>query len=298
MKFDTILVRYGEIGLKSQQTRRVFERRFLGNIKKLLNKHFVDFSDITTEWGRVYIKTDDESTLPLLKTVFGTVTFSPAASCTADMDEISKLSIKVSKKRITKKDTFAIRASRQGAHAFKSKDIKKRIGADIQKETGAGVNLSEPTREVFVEVRNKKAYVFTEKQAGPGGLPQGVEGKVIGIFEKGEPYEAAAYLMAKRGCDIEAVCNKELDLKKLRYWLGDFKVHIVDGKKNIYAEAEKIAKERDARTIFTADTLTSENLSNLKQFKNIKNKLWIPVFRPLIGLDETSIGKLEREINE
>lgn len=298
MKFDTILVRYGEIGLKSQQTRRVFERRFRDNIRKLLNKHFIDFSNITAEWGRVYIKTDDKSALPLLKTIFGTVTFSPATSCTADMDEISKLSIKIAKKRIQKSDTFAVRASRQGAHAFKSKDIKMRIGADIQKETGAGVNLSEPTREVFVEVRNKKAYVFTEKQAGPGGLPQGIEGKAIGIFKEGEPYEAAAYLMAKRGCDIEAVCNKELDLGKLRYWLGDFKVHTIDGKNDIYVEAEKIAKECDARVIFTADILTSENLSNLEQFKNIKKKLLIPVFRPLIGLDDKSIVKLGREVNE
>jgi len=290
MKFNTILVRYGEIGLKSQQTRRVFERRFRDNIRKLLNKHSVDFSDITAEWGRVYIKTGDKSALPLLKTIFGIVTFSSATSCTADMDAISKLSIKIARKGIQKNDTFAVRASRQGAHAFKSKDIKMRIGADIQRETGAGVNLSEPTSEVFVEVRNKKAYVFTEKQEGPGGIPQGIEGKVIGIFEEGEPYEVAAYLMAKRGCDIEAVCTKELDLEKLRYWLGDFKVHIVDEKKNIYAEAGKIAKERDARAIFTADILTSENLFDLENFKKVKSL--VPIFRPLIGLDEKRIKQL------
>jgi len=294
MKFDTILVRYGEIGLKSQQTRRVFEKKLLDNIKKLLKNHAVDFQDITVEWGRVYIKTTDESALPLLKMVFGIVSFSPVASCKADMNEISKLSTMIAKKSIGKNDTFAVRASRQGAHAFKSHDIGVRVGADIQKATNAGVDLSEPTREVFVEVRNKKAYVFVEKIPGPGGIPQGVEGNVIGIFREDEPYLVAAYLMAKRGCEIDAVCTKNLDLKQLKYWLGNFKVHVIDKKKDIYKEAEKIARERKLKAIFTAETLTKENLANLEKFKKLR--LTVPVFRPLIGLNAKEIAELEKKV--
>jgi thiamine biosynthesis protein ThiI len=290
MKFDTILVRYGEIGLKSVQTRPIFEKRLVSNIKKLLNKHSVKYKDLFREWGRVYIKTDDETALPLLKTVFGVVSFSPAATCKADISEISKLSTKIAVKKLSGDDTFAVRATRQGAHAFKSRDIKMKVGADIQKATKAGVNLNEPSHEVFVEVRNKKAYVFVEKQAGPGGIPQGVEGNVLGVFREGEPFQAAAVLMAKRGCEIEAVIEKDMDLSKLKHWLGDFKVHTVDSGKDIFKEAERITKQRELRAVFTADTLTKDNLANIQNFKKLKLK--VPVFRPLIGLDEKQIKQL------
>jgi len=46
MKFDTILVRYGEIGLKSPQTRRVFENKFRNNIKTLLNEYSINFKEV------------------------------------------------------------------------------------------------------------------------------------------------------------------------------------------------------------------------------------------------------------
>ncbi|MDP7282256.1 MAG: THUMP domain-containing protein [Candidatus Undinarchaeales archaeon] len=289
MKFDTILVRYGEIGLKSPQTRRIFENKFMENIKGLLNKHVIDFEDIKTEWGRVYINTTDENALKLLRTIFGTATFSPAASCSADMKEISKLSLVVAKSKIKKEDTFAVRVSRQGIHDFKSRDIKKQIGSDIKKATEAGVDLDKPNREVFVEVRNKKAYVFVEKIPGPGGIPQGIEGKVLGIFDEKKPYQVAAYLMAKRGCEIEAVASKELDLGNLKHWLGDFKVHIVDSK-DLYKETERIAKEQKIKAIFTAD-----GLNELQDFKKIK--INVPIFRPLIGLDERKIKIVEQSIN-
>jgi thiamine biosynthesis protein ThiI len=34
--------------------------------------------------------------------------------------------------------------------------------------------LTEPDIEIFIEVRNDKAFIFTEKIKGPGGLPMGV----------------------------------------------------------------------------------------------------------------------------
>ena len=162
MKFSTIIIRYGEIGLKSKQTRKFFERKLMQNIKNVLKEFNAKYDNIKTEWGRLYVETTDKNVLPLLKLVFGIVSFSPAQVCNAEMKDISKLSTKIAKERINEKDTFAVRATRQGDHSFRSRDIGIQIGSNIQKITKAGVNLSDPTKEVFVEVRNKKAFVFVE----------------------------------------------------------------------------------------------------------------------------------------
>jgi thiamine biosynthesis protein ThiI len=292
MKFSTIIIRYGEIGLKSKQTRKFFERKLMQNIKNVLKEFNAKYDNIKTEWGRLYVETTDKNVLPLLKLVFGIVSFSPAQVCNAEMKDISKLSTKIAKERINEKDTFAVRATRQGDHSFRSRDIGIQIGSNIQKITKAGVNLSDPTKEVFVEVRNKKAFVFVEKISGPCGIPQGIEGLAIGIFEKDRPFLAAAYLMSKRGCDIEAVTTEELDMERVRYWLGDFKIHTVDKTKDIYKEAEKIAKQKNAKAIFNSDILTKDTLDNLVDFAKISKKLTLPIFRPLIGFDEKKIKQL------
>jgi thiamine biosynthesis protein ThiI len=290
MSFNIILVRYGEIGLKSRQTRRAFEEKLMDNIKTLLKKHRTDFKNITCEWGRVYIETADEKILPLLKTIFGIASFSPASSCKSNMADISKLSTKLAKKRITKEDSFAVRASRQGEHDFRSRDVGVHVGAKIQEEIGASVDLDKPIKEVFVEVRDKRAFVFSGKTKGPGGLPQGIEGKAVGVFEKGNPYQAAAYLMSKRGCDIEAICTEKLDLEQLRYWLGDFKVHKVTT--DPYKEAEKLAKKIDAKALFNADVLLKDKPHVIPDFAKQNKKVSLPIFRPLIGLDNDQIKKL------
>ena len=53
-----ILVRYGEIGLKSRSVRRRFEKKLISNIEDAFLRNKIECS-VTSEWGRIYVYTEN-----------------------------------------------------------------------------------------------------------------------------------------------------------------------------------------------------------------------------------------------
>ena len=74
------------------------------------------------------------------------------ATSRADLEEVAKLAAELAKKRISPDETFAVRTMRRGRHDFTSIDMNVRVGAEVQKATGADVNLTAPDKIVWVEV--------------------------------------------------------------------------------------------------------------------------------------------------
>jgi adenylyl- and sulfurtransferase ThiI len=67
--------------------------------------------------------------------------------------------------------------------------------------------------ELGAETIQGKIYIFTERIPGQGGLPVGVEGRVVAIVEQ-ESDLLAAILMMKRGCAAIPVVFKAKKAKK------------------------------------------------------------------------------------
>jgi len=68
-----IIVRYGEIGVKSPKVRGRFERRLIENIKTVIG------DKIEIKQGRIFIYPQDlNKTLESLQKIVGIVSFSPA----------------------------------------------------------------------------------------------------------------------------------------------------------------------------------------------------------------------------
>lgn len=295
MKPDTIIIRYGELALKSDQTRKKFEKKLVNNIKIALQKDFIDFDDIRREYGRIFIDTDEKQALKVLPRVFGIISVSRAISCQPDLKSISEVALFLAK-NIKKTDTFAIRARRTGEQDYTSKEVETKIGALVQEKTGAKVNLNNPKKQIQVEARQKKAYLFTEKISGPGGLPMGIEGKVLGIYSE-KNFDLALWLLAKRGCDLEIVSTKadkekaEKLSNKMTDWFGSVRVNTA--KTNDYKLLSKLAKELEAKAIVTADIL-DKNLKVLAEFAKLDKNSSLPIFRPLIGLSKQEIVELRR----
>ncbi|MFO7872421.1 MAG: THUMP domain-containing protein [Candidatus Undinarchaeales archaeon] len=297
MKFDKILLRYGEIGLKSKQTRRKFEDRLRSNIEKFLEREKVDFN-IKVPWGRFLIETKDEKALDVLKNVFGIVSISPVVSCKSELSDIRKTAFNVAEKHINEKDSFAVRARRTGNHEFTSQDVEREIGADIVEKIGSEVDLDNPDKELFIEVRQKESNVFTEKIQGPGGLPYGVEGKVLAVYGSSiDNLKTAVWLMSKRGCEVEIAClesdfqDVEKAVKDLKSWYINLKVHKL--KENLFENTEKLAEKQDAKALVSAKSLTVENL---EKFKKVDINVKLPVLRPLIGLDEEHLSEYKKSL--
>lgn len=100
--------------------------------------------------------------------------------------------------------SFAIRARRAGTHDFTSRDVAIACGNAVFQKVNKTikVDLDCPDVEIFVEMRQDKAYVFTESIKGVGGLPMGTQGRMVALISGGIDSPVAAWLMMKRGCEI------------------------------------------------------------------------------------------------
>ena len=195
-----IIVRYGEIGLKSPQTRRVMEQRLVENIKTV-----VGGKPIRRERGRIYIESGSREDAERVARVFGVVSTSVAVKTTSDAETLISDAVIQAKKVIDEETKFAVRARRKGSHPYKSMEIAGVIGAEIKDATGATVDLTNPDVTIHVEIRDKAAYIFHEIIAGVGGMPLGTQGRVVALVSGGIDSPVAAWMMMKRGVEVVAL---------------------------------------------------------------------------------------------
>ena len=132
----------------------------------------------------------------LLQHVFGIASFS--AVIKLELKNLEQF-IQENAEELLGEGSFAVRARRTGSHDFTSQELGARLGEIVIDEIGRKVDLTNPDAELFVEVRNQDAYIFTRKIAGPGGMPLGSQGKVICFVDSHEAL-VACWLMMKRGC--------------------------------------------------------------------------------------------------
>ncbi len=287
MKSDIILVRYGELSLKSTYVRKYFESTLVRNIKKALVKESIPYS-ITKERGRIYLSTTEISRSCLvLSRIFGIVSFSPAVQTTSDMDDISMLALQLAKNILTEEKSFAIRATRVGTHTFSSQQVAVYIGNDIVNATHASVDLTNPNIELFIEIRDKKSFVFTEKINGVGGLPLGTQGRILALIDNTASLLAAWYLM-RRGCNVIIVnmkiLNDESIYSFLNHWYADAEIISVDLKtKNFFDQLRTIASEKNCDALVTGHTF-EEPTCSLAAITQLKKQSSIPVLTPLIAM--------------
>ncbi len=286
-----ILLRYGELALKSKKVRQKFQNALIKNIEDVFLDKKIECR-ISTDYGRIYVHVDDvSSSIKILRKVFGIVSLSLVIETTSKISDICNAAVKYSKKLLTDDKDFAIRARRSGTHPYTSQDIAKAVGFAVlsaNKDKKIKVNLNNPNVEIFVEVRNNKAFIFHEKIPGPGGLPLGTQGKVLALVTD-EKSMAAAWLMMKRGCKTYITCFDlhSKHIESLMTWDLDL-------------EIERMSKEKwreDIQKI--AERINAEGLVfgwNLEEFKEDITRSDLPIFYPVIGLDDEEIEKLVEKI--
>jgi thiamine biosynthesis protein ThiI len=254
------LIRYGEIGLKSAPVRRRMERALARNIRAALQKNKIK-SRVTISYSRLFLETSSPKAVAILKNTFGIVSFSPVIACPAGMEEIKSLAISLARKR--KFRTFAVKARRTGTHPFTSREINEAVGEAIRKSLKKKVNLSKPDLTLHIEVRDSRAYLYTRKIPGLGGFPLGTQGKIPALIENREDL-LAAWLFMRRGCEIIPLTDKKRFLKILEKW--------------------SFRKLRPLKKM-------PEKSPGLVTTKKITIP-GIPVYNPLLGLDEKEIKKM------
>ena len=325
-----IIVRYGEIGVKSPVVRKRFEKKLISNIKNLID------CKITINQGRIFLFPEDQAkALESLKKIFGVVSFSPTISIETKHDLIKK-TVQDYVKDLTEKGEFnpekpfAVKCRRVGTHDFSSREMAGFCGAAVIEVTNAPVDLSNPEFRLFIEVRDEKTYIFHEKINGPGGLPIGTQGRMIALVSDGIDSPVATYLMMKRGCDItivnfnnypftsgsnekiiklyqklkEYASGSEIKLYQVNY--GDFlkkctedappRMTCVLCKSGMYQIAEMIAKSEKALAIIDGSSVGQVASQTLPNILATRYSTSMPVLSPLIGLDKIEISDMAKKI--
>ena len=329
MDYDLIIVRYGEIGVKSPKVRRRFENKLISNIKRKLN------SEIQINQGRIFLYPENfDDAFEALSKVIGIVSFSPAVTTETDFKTIEKTLNKYVEDLITEgsfspENTFAIRCRRVGEHEFTSQKMAGFCGSVVVKATGAPVDLSNPDFEFFVEVRDDKTYIFHEKIQGIGGLPVGTQGKVVALVSGGIDSPVAAFMMLKRGVEVivlhfnnypytggsnEKVLKiidklHEYSPSKSKYYeagYGEYLKKCIEDaperltcvlcKSGMYKIAETLAKKEGALAIVDGSSLGQVASQTLPNILATRYSTAMPVLSPLIGLDKLEIEGIGKKI--
>lgn len=292
MAWPPILVRYGEIGIKSRQVRIQFERKLVERVEEQLLRRGVE-AEVKRDYGRVFVRAADvEKALDAIRHTFGVVSASPAIETKADMGAIADVVLGLAREGLPKGAGFAVRVKRSGTHPFTSIDVAKACAERIitaLPEREPHVELGEPEWEARVEVREGGAFVFQRTVKGPGGLPLGSQGRV-GVLVDSPRAAHAAWLIAKRGSlpffFAADRASAEAWLAPLAPWVPDRRVHVVEGIDALRAE---LAKHRCIALVTAGDA--REAVERVADDKAIG----APVFRPLVGYEGSRFEALARE---
>jgi tRNA uracil 4-sulfurtransferase len=328
-----VLIRYGEIALKGRN-RPAFLRRLEHNIRACLAAHGLE-GTVSRSGQRIYVKTPDaQAALDPLSRVFGIVSLSPVISVPREMDAIRAEALRQAEHHsLGLGQSFRVRVRRADkSFPLLSPEVGRLIGASIVERTGAPVDLSRAADvTIGVEIMSDEALVYGQTIQGPGGMPVGIEGRVVALLSGGIDSPVATWLMMKRGCGIipvhlsaselgtEQALAHVAQLQRYSYaWelrpiivdhhavmaplverlqaMGEERWTCIACKRAMIVRAQAIADEYNAHGIVLGDSLGQVASQSLQNLEVISHGIDKPIYRPLIGLDKVEITDIAQRI--
>ena len=329
-----VLISTAEFTLKSQPVRQLLVRLLKRHIRFNLKRIGLENNKITQTGGFVVISgfDDPEDAAKKLSHVFGVAHADACQRTSLDLEEIAECATRMAEQKLKPGDTFAIRARNFEPSQIKGKDIEVRAGAEVlaRLPSGLKVNLNKPDHTVRVFYGAREAFVSSARFNGPGGLPVGSQGKLLGLATDPAYGPLSFYLLMKRGAMVSPV------IPNIPPLLGETRQErIVDGlrklspmvpKKEYSArlleldeDATRSLEEVDrslqrvlaVRLVFrvmahlvqtelalglvTADMFGRNGLESLNDVRVTGDIVKFPVYHPLVALDEETIN---RELEE
>ncbi|HYZ92952.1 MAG TPA: tRNA uracil 4-sulfurtransferase ThiI [Actinomycetota bacterium] len=316
-----VVVHYHEIGLK-KRNRGFFERMLVRNMQSALKD--CEHGGVEVLSGRLVVHVAPDSAAPVIERVagvFGVASCSPALIAESEISSMRTAALELLANRSF--DTFAIAARRATKdHPFNSRQINVELGAAVQAKMHKGVNLGTPDVTIHIEVVGPRAFVYTDRVAGPGGLPVGVSGKVVSLLSGGIDSPVATYRVLRRGakailCHFHSApftdrssARKAMELAgAVAGWQGNTTLYVVplgDAQQEIVLAAPPelrvvlyrrlmariavvLASTEGAKAIVLGDSLGQVASQTLENIACVDDASELPVLRPLIGEDKQAI---------
>ncbi|MGB7292022.1 MAG: tRNA uracil 4-sulfurtransferase ThiI [Thermodesulfobacteriota bacterium] len=316
-----ILIHYGELALKGKN-RHLFENKLIENIKR------VGPGRVIRLHGRIVVESED---IEPLKCIFGISWMANAYRAKKDLDSIKDTVLsKVVEKATPDIGTFGVVVNRADkGFPTSSLEVADVLGQEITNNLNLKVNLKKPDLPVYIEISDQ-VFVFFEKIEGLKGLPVGVSGRVLCLHSGGIDSPVAAYLMMKRGCEVDFIHFHSFNnaeravsakvgalVEKLGQYQSssrlilvpyhpfhlsllenriDCSYELVLFRRFMLKMSELISKYEGYQALVTGDSLgqvASQTLGNLNVFNTAVS---MPIFQPLISFDKEEIIELARKI--
>lgn len=331
---NILIVRAGEASLKGQN-KPYFEKMLAERIKKLLRKF--EGINVKRSEGLIFIRSEkhisQEDIIHEVKKVFGITSISPAVECNSNIEDIEKTAIKYMKDLIEKKGikTFKVESKRADkSFPLISPEISKRVGGAVLKGCKVlKVDVHDPDCRLFVNVRRDITYLYQQRIKGFGGLPLGTNGKGLILLSGGIDSPVAAWMMAKRGMEIEAVHyhsypytsrraqEKVRELAEiLAIYCSRFKMHVINMlpiqeeivkncpeeqmtiqlRRFMMRAGEMIAEKNECGMLITGESLGQVASQTSDSLIVTDASVSIPVMRPLIAMDKADIVDIAKDI--
>ena len=330
---EIFLLKLGEIVLKGANKRQ-FEDKLRQNIRRRM-KAYGNF-DVYLMQSTVYVEpmddqTDIDGAWDACHTIFGLVSLCRCRACEKDIDKIYDTIEEYLGDDLDCSPSFKVESKRSDKRfPLTSIEISREIGGRLaEAHPGCIVDVHKPAYTVYVEVRDLAAYVHGPAEPGAGGLPTGVGGRAMCLLSGGIDSPVAAYMIAKRGVEVECVHffsypytsqlakDKVLELARLvtRY-CGRMTVNIVGFteiqeairdncdeeyftlimRRFMMEISQRIAKQDGCGALITGENLGQVASQTMQAMQVTGAVVDIPVFMPLIGMDKEEIVTIARKI--
>ncbi len=331
---DTVLVRHGDVGVKSGKVQTEMERRLRDNIAAILADRDID-AEVERRWSRLLVHANEgnvEEATRAAADTFGVQSASPVTVVSPERPVIEETLADAAREHYHE-GTFAVRARRSSKdHPFTSAELEREGGTAVWNAVeNPEVDLDDPDITFSVEVRDDDAFVFLEKRDGPGGLPLGTQTKLVSLVSGGIDSPVATWEVMKRGSPVIPVY---LDLgdyggidhqaraietvRKLAKYAPDrdMRVRKVPAgeamnllgeevgparmlvfRRFMYRVAEHVAREESAHGIVTGEAIGQKSSQTARNLGVVSTATSMPIHRPLLTMDKSDIVARARRID-
>ena len=330
---EIFLLKLGEIVLKGANKRQ-FESKLRQNVRRRM-KLYGNF-DVYLMQSTLYVEPMDEEcdvdgAWEACRSIFGVVSLCRCRPCEKNLDAIFEAVENYLGDDLDCAESFKVESKRSDKRfPLTSIQLSQEIGGRIaEAHPSCRVDVRHPAYTVFVEVRDLAAYVHGPAEAGAGGLPTGVGGRAMSLLSGGLDSPVAAYMIAKRGVEIECVHffsypytsqlakDKVIELARLvTKYSGKMTVNVVsfteiqEAIRDNCAEefftlimrrfmmeiSQRIAKHDGCGALITGENLGQVASQTMEAMAVTGAVVDIPIFMPLVGMDKEEIVTIARKI--
>lgn len=318
--YTQILIRYGELSLKGDN-KKIFISKLAENIFKILNVK------VEAAFDRMYVPYTPEN-YEKLGYVFGISSYSPVVKVETNYDVIEKAVLELFN---SKNKNFKVNCRRNWkSFHLTSDEVNRKIATALFSQyDDLKVDVKNPTNLVSIEIRKEFTYIFLESTKGIGGLPVGSSGKALHLISGGIDSPVAAYLMMKRGVQLDylsfitpphtdektvekvdkiiSLLNKyqggtklfQVNYTDLMNYIGltskqSFKITLM--RRSFYRIASIIAKEYNYLALSNGENLGQVASQTIESMHVIGKESEFQIYRPLVTFDKMDVVAIGEKI--